>query len=186
MGVLIPIPSTEIIKNPNPNEENREIPSIDVFTNTDPNLLFHSKIPVQRSPIPSSQFFKGKSQFPIHPSLLRYNRVLHFPLRKSMFHEKWLIWHPIFLKKCLSKWFQSKTMPFWGFALFWYLRPSLLIPVQGFVIFCFGYFADGTSILYLVKQKHKLPSFMRCRPNMRRRLQGNETGQHNSIERTSR
>ncbi len=36
--VLIPIPSTEIIKNPNPYEQNIEFPNIDMFNN--PNLLF--------------------------------------------------------------------------------------------------------------------------------------------------
>ncbi len=31
-GVLIPIPSTMIIKNPNSSDENREIPNIDLLT----------------------------------------------------------------------------------------------------------------------------------------------------------
>ena len=41
------IPSTEILKNPNPYEEYRETPIIDVFNNPNPNLIAHSKIQVQ-------------------------------------------------------------------------------------------------------------------------------------------
>ncbi len=36
---LILIPSTEIIKNPKPNNANKEILNIDLFNNPDPNLL---------------------------------------------------------------------------------------------------------------------------------------------------
>ena len=42
-GILIPIHSTKMIKNPNPNEENREIPYIDVFNNPIPIYFFIPK-----------------------------------------------------------------------------------------------------------------------------------------------
>ncbi len=48
--VLIPIPKTLIIKIRNPTEENGEI--LTIFDNPNPISLFHSKIPVPRSPIP--------------------------------------------------------------------------------------------------------------------------------------
>ncbi len=48
-GVLVPMPSTEIIEIPNPIEQNREIPNLGLFHH--PNLLFHLKILVQRSQI---------------------------------------------------------------------------------------------------------------------------------------
>ncbi len=67
-GCTDPNPSTEIIKNLNPNEENGEIPNIDVLNN--PNLPFHSRIPVLRSRIPIFQ--KGQipgPDLPFHDSL---------------------------------------------------------------------------------------------------------------------
>lgn len=59
-GIQIPITSNEIIKYPNPNMKNRKIPNIDVFNN--PNILFHSQIPVPRSPI---HFPAIKRQIPV-------------------------------------------------------------------------------------------------------------------------
>ncbi len=56
---MIPIPSPEIVKNPNPNEENREIPKIDLLNNS--NLLFHFRIPVLRTPIPFSHSIKRQT-----------------------------------------------------------------------------------------------------------------------------
>ena len=53
-GEPITIPSIEVIKNLNPNEENMIFPNIDMFSNPNPNLLFHSRIQVLRSPIPFS------------------------------------------------------------------------------------------------------------------------------------
>ena len=50
----IPLPSTEIIRNPNTNEEKRETPNIDVFNNSIPKSLFHSQILVPISPTPFS------------------------------------------------------------------------------------------------------------------------------------
>ncbi len=64
-GVVIPIPSTEVIKNPDPNEKNLEIPKIGVFYN--PNLLFCSQILVPTSPIPFSILIKRQTPVPNLP-----------------------------------------------------------------------------------------------------------------------
>ncbi len=48
--VLIRIPSTEIIKNPN--EESREFLNIEMFKNPSPISIFHSHVPVPKSPSP--------------------------------------------------------------------------------------------------------------------------------------
>ena len=42
-GVQLQIPSIELTKNPNPNEENKEAQNIEVFTNPRPNLLIIPK-----------------------------------------------------------------------------------------------------------------------------------------------
>ncbi len=41
--VLNSIARTDVIKNPNPNEENREIANIDVFNDLNPNIFFIPK-----------------------------------------------------------------------------------------------------------------------------------------------
>lgn len=67
--VLIPIPSTVIIKNLNPNEENGEIPNVYVFNNTGTDLIFLCN-PIN----PSSQFTSSSVNqlYPLKLSLIIY------------------------------------------------------------------------------------------------------------------
>ncbi len=83
-GVLIPILSIKIIKNPGPNEESREILEIDVLNYPNPCLRFHSLIPVPNSEIPFSQLMK--TQDPIQ----KFNSpvVLFIALIKSHFMQQ--------------------------------------------------------------------------------------------------
>ena len=66
----IDISTTEIIKNPNPIEENREIPNIDAFNNPNSNLHVRSQFRVPTSLISFSQGQKG--QIPASNSPLLY------------------------------------------------------------------------------------------------------------------
>ena len=66
-GVPILIPSTEIIISPNPNDEIRNVPIIDLLNNPNPNLLFHSQIPVPKSLISISQLIRRQILVPNLP-----------------------------------------------------------------------------------------------------------------------